>query len=511
MSASGQHLVLFSIDENERPVSIRTLGAYAESLGVRTTLLVAIKPLPTFGHPVSFDDGEVRQIAAFLDRERVTHLGFSLMTAGLHPYAKLVGLLRAAGYRGVVMAGGVHPTLCPAESLVEGADFAIQGPGEVPLGAVLAGAPPESIPGLVWRRDGAAVVNAPSKSQRLDLDSLPYPIFRFDRDRILVGGKLRRLTWSLHRRHASWDGRYYDMVTSRGCVYRCAYCCNVNGAPVRRAGVDRVIAEIRSVRQRAPRVAGVNFQDDSFYAGSDEWLEAFCSRMKSECGTPFVARMIPRYVTEERIQRMKAAGLEYVTMGLEGSDRMNRSVFNRAETANSFLSAARTVLGAGIYLSADIIVDNPYETESDLRQIAGTLNALPRPNWGVVALSLTPFPNTPLYARCVQDKMLARFGTDAYDSMLNSSRPGGYRTPSFWKLLNTELLPSIPRSLGERLIAAGAGNAHAAQTVERLATRLRRAKRITAWFNGALPWLQPVMRRALRKAMLRRGRSAAGS
>ncbi len=502
--SSEKHLALVSIDEDARPVSIRTLGAYAESVGIKTTLLIAIKQLARIGQPVVFSSREVNQVRSWLEGEKVTHVGFYLMTASLRPYAQLAKALREAGYRGVIMAGGVHATLCPAESLVDGADYAVQGPGELPLQLILDGADTASIPGLTWRRNGEVVVNDQSASQKLDLDTLPHPIFRFDKDWLLVDGRLRRLTWALHRKHATWGGRYYDMLTSRGCVYRCAYCCNVNGAPVRRASVDRVMGELRSVRERAPGVAGINFQDDSFYTGSDEWLEAFCSRMKAEVGFPFIVRMIPRYVTGERIERLKSAGLEYVTMGLQASDRVNESVFNRHETARSFLKAARTILDAGIYLSTDIIINNPYETEEDLRQVALTLNALPRPNWGVVALSLTAFPHTPLHSRGMRDNMLGRFATDPYDSMLTPSRPGGYLTPRFWLLLNTELLPAIPQGLGERLIAAGPRNAQASQTIERIAVQLRRTRRVSGWLSTIVPWLRPAARRVLKEVVRQR-------
>jgi radical SAM superfamily enzyme YgiQ (UPF0313 family) len=506
-----RHLVLATVDESERPVSIRVLGAYAESMGIRTTLLVIIKRLASIGRPVEFSDAEVRQVASFLRRENVTHLGFYLMTATLRPYARLVKALREVGYGGVIMAGGVHASLCPAESLVPGANYAVLGPGELPLKMILDGAPPATIPGLVWKQGEETVVNRTSTDQKLDLDTLPFPLFRFDRDRILVHGKLRPLTWDLHRRHASWGGQYYDMVTSRGCVYRCAYCCNVNGAPVRRASVDRVIGELRSLREREPRIAGVNIQDDCFYVGSDEWLQAFCSRMKTEVGLPFIARMIPRFVTRERMELLKAGGLRYVTMGLEASDRLNREVFNRRETTPSFLKAARIVIETGLYLSTDILIHNPYETEEDLREIALTLNALPRPNWGVVSLSLTPFPNTPLHARCVRDKKLDRFATDPYDAMLVPSRPGGYLTPRFWLLLNTQILPRISPAMGTQLISRGPRDPAAVQTVERLAAYLDRTRRVTTWLQNGFPWLYSAAARVLARFSPNHAPSLAGA
>ena len=500
-----QHLVLATIDEEARPLSIRVLGAYAESLGVRTTLLVILRKLATFGNPIEFSAAEVRRLAKFLERERVTHLGFYLMTASLKPYRLLAQALRAAGFRGILMAGGVHPTLRPEESLPDGADYAVQGAGEVPLQMILAGADPATIPGLVWRNQGAVVVNPMSPAQNLDLNALPFPLFRFDRDYLLVGGKLRKLDWTMHRRFAGWHGRYYDLVTSRGCAYRCAYCCNVYGSPIRRQSVERVLAEVRHLKQAEPRIAGINIQDDSFYAGSDEWLRDFCAKWKAEIALPFITRLIPRYVTPERLALLKDAGLQYVTMGLEGSDRVNREVYNRKETAESFQKAARTVLASGMWLSIDYIIHNPYEKDEDLRAIARTLNALPRPHWWIVSLSLTPFPGTSLHARCVKDHSLERFSTDAYDSMLQPARPGGYRTPEFWLDLITVVLPNVNPALGERLIAAGPQDPRTAATVRSLAKWFRIAKQATTWLRDRTPGLYAATYRVLRLVAPRRG------
>jgi hypothetical protein len=78
-----QHLVLAAIEDGVRAASIRVLGAYAESLGVRTTLLIIVKPPVSAGHPLVFSPREVRQMARFLQREGATHFGMYLMTATL--------------------------------------------------------------------------------------------------------------------------------------------------------------------------------------------------------------------------------------------------------------------------------------------------------------------------------------------------------------------------------------------------------------------------------------------
>ena len=370
----------------------------------------------------------------------MTHFGMYLMTATLKPYRLLVQALREAGFGGVILAGGVHATLCPEESLVDGADFAVQGPGELPLRMILERAEPATIPGWCCAETTRSwSIRKPGTEARPG--SVAFALYRFQQDKVLLKGKLRNYTWRIHRKYASWQGRYYDFITSRGCPYKCAYCCRVDHGAIRRMSVDRAIRELQHLRQQHPRVRGVNIQDDAFFFGSEAWVEEFCRRMKAEVGLPFIVRMIPRFVTPERLELLKSGGLCYVTMGLEGSDRLNRTLYHRPEDRKSFLKAARAVLDAGLYLSIDILINNPYETERDLRELGMTLNSLPRPHWGVVGLSLTPFPNTPLYDRCVQDGTLDRFATDAYDAMLMPFEAGRLPHAAFWMLLLTKLCP----------------------------------------------------------------------
>ncbi|MHC4779406.1 MAG: cobalamin-dependent protein [Planctomycetota bacterium] len=122
----GQHLVLATIENLVRAMSIRQLGAYAESMGIKTTLLFLLKSAGSYEAPTTFDPSEVSRIVAFLKKEQVTHLGFYLMTGSFKPYRALVVALREAGFEGMILAGGIHVTLCPEESLVEGAQFAVQ-------------------------------------------------------------------------------------------------------------------------------------------------------------------------------------------------------------------------------------------------------------------------------------------------------------------------------------------------------------------------------------------------
>ena len=188
-------------------------------------------------------------------------------------------------------------------------------------------------------------------------------------------------------------------------------------------------------------------------------------------------------------------------MGLEGSDRVNREVYNRKETSDSFLKAARTVLDVGTLALDRLHHPQPLR---DRRRICGrsrrALNALPRPNWWIVCLSLTPFPGhaalRPLRARTGCWTGLPPTPT----TPCSSRRPGGYRTPAFWLDLITVVLPNVNPALGERLIAAGPEDPQNAATVRSLAKWFRIAKQTTGWLRDRTPWLYSAAYRVLRRA-----------
>jgi len=177
-------------------------------------------------------------------------------------------------------------------------------------------------------------------------------------------------------------------------------------------------------------------------------------------------------------------------MGLEASDRLNKQVFNRHETASSFLAAAKTVLGCGLHLSIDVLADNPYETEDDLREVASTLNALPvaaRVEHRLALADPVP-PDAPLRAGAQGPEARAvRHRRVRFDA--RASRPGGYRTPAYWRDLVTKVLPHLPAEHGAKLIAAGPRHPQAVRIVERLVARIERARRVSAWLKRWMPWL----------------------
>ncbi len=103
--------------------------------------------------------GELRRFAPDV-------VGFQCYSPEIGEVKRLSGLARAALPKAVILAGGPHPTLCPEETMAKlspETDYLLRGETEESFLLFLeklgGGVPPEKVPGLVWRENGALKVN----------------------------------------------------------------------------------------------------------------------------------------------------------------------------------------------------------------------------------------------------------------------------------------------------------------------------------------------------------------
>ncbi len=464
------NIALCTLENGFRGISIRYLSSYLRSLGHSSEMLFLLREHPTFDNFSYFSDREVRSISQFFVDREIDIVGFSIMTGSFLQSTDLVRRLKNVLPNMKYVLGGVHATVCPGECLKAGADYVVVGDGEVPLKALLAGQDPSVVPGLGYTRNGAIIINPQNRRSLIALADLPFPDYDFSYSYFLDSGVVRQLNAAEYRERTAWGGKYYYLTTSRGCPYRCTYCCNMNRYEVRRNPVDRVVQELQHVREKLPFLCGINVQDDSFFMGSDDYLADFCYRVKNEFNWPFIARIMPKFVTDARIRLLKDGGLEHVSIGLQGSNRLNRKLYHRREDSRSFLNACNILHKYGINFVVDVILDNPYETEADLREIAEILNETPKP-FTVLAYALTLFPGTELLEIAKQDGLDSQFSADAYMSMFRPTRPGAYSTPIGWRRLIETIIPQAPKSVVKAIIERGVVDHHSAKEINKLYNR----------------------------------------
>ena len=196
------------------PLSILALGSYVKSVGFEVKLIDAI---------LYEEEYMLEAISGILNKEpKPLLIGFSVMTAQISHALELSNFIKSLDQSIPVVWGGVHPTLFPKETSLDiSVDIVVHGKGEWPLLEVCnqrrrRGKIKNDIPGTCIE----GKFNAHEKEIKIE----EYPFLDYellDLKRYL--GPLPHFLLSEKN-----PNRALQVLSSRGCPWRCGYCINVS-------------------------------------------------------------------------------------------------------------------------------------------------------------------------------------------------------------------------------------------------------------------------------------------
>jgi radical SAM superfamily enzyme YgiQ (UPF0313 family) len=364
-------------------------------------------------------------------------VGISLMT---HYFASACQITTAVHRRlgKPVVWGGFHASARPGECM-EHADYVVMGEGEhcaLALAERLAAGRAEDlsdIPGLVWKRGGEIVQNAPGTLEQ-DLDIFGMPDWSLEDHWLGRDGRVIPATPALLRTFlsegtvAAQFGRLgYQTMTGRGCPHACAYCGNsfMRGLYprqryVRFRSVENVIRELEWIKKAFPWVDLMWLSDDSFFGRTVEELRHFAREYQARVGDPMYLLGSPATITEEKYALMVDAGLLCIQVGIEhGSARIQR-LFCRANQGNDKILETARILAKYAHRTApphyDVIYDVAYETLEDQLETLRLIARLPKP-YRLQVFTLVYYPGTALYTQALADGLIRDEQAEIYDRM----------------------------------------------------------------------------------------------
>lgn len=440
---------------HEDNISIRSLSAFLKARGKECLCFFCQEPLT---------EGAIKALAVIMKEQCVALAGVSLVTDDFAKAVRVTEFIRKE-LRVPVVWGGSHADVMAEESLAH-ADMVCKGEGEEALvelaQAVEQGNGYGSIANI-WSRQGGSITRNPMRELCADLDGYPFP--EFDAGTHYY---LRKGVFEQGRR-----GReVYNIMGSRGCPYCCRYCYNNyrrgsyegKGVYVRSRGIKSVLTELALARRSYGGLREVNFWDDSFFIRGREELLEFSARYRAEVALPFNVLGEPMAFDGEKLRILADCGLKSVQMGVQtGSDRVNREVYGRHILAKEMIAVARAVHEAGVKAKYDIIFNNPYETQDDIRQTLMMLLDFPLP-LTLDGFNLIFYPGTEITRRALADGLIAPRDKEAADlssiqSEANSpltARGDSVTSSRFYAVRfssrGKEYLNSLFRLLGSRYI-----------------------------------------------------------
>ncbi len=197
------------------------------------------------------------------------------------------------------------------EYLAGGFDCVLIGEVETTLLELAQGVPPKDIRGLAYGTSLGPRYNPP-RELRSDLDTLPMPAWD------LVAIDEYRKAWTGAHQYFS-----LNMVSSRGCPYRCNWCSKpIYGHNYHVRSPESIAYEMQYVKTTL-RPDRIWFADDIF-ALSPKWTYAFADAVE-QLGAQIPFKMQSRcdLMTRETVRALRNAGCAEVWMGAEsGSQRI---------------------------------------------------------------------------------------------------------------------------------------------------------------------------------------------
>lgn len=212
------------------------------------------------------------------------------------------------------------------------------------------------IPNIWFKRDDKIIKN--QVRELADLDELPYP----DRD--------------VFPMEYLADNGLFLFSTTRGCPYRCSYCCNykmvdlykeVGCRYLRHRNIQSCIDEMLYLKGRYD-IQEFFFIDEMFLTNQKR-VKDFCEAyVKNDIGISFGFMARVEYINEEIMKILKDAGCSRIHFGIEsGNEEIRKKYLNRQMTNEQIINAFQLCKKYGVRTVSFNMIGHPFETKETIK------------------------------------------------------------------------------------------------------------------------------------------------
>lgn len=345
------------------------------------------------------------QILTFIREEirQTDCIGISAMTAQVRHGIQICDFVRSLNENIPIVWGGMHATLFPVQTCQDEAiDYVIRGEGEyafIDLLSYLKEGKPhlKDIKGLVYKGTNEVQMNPPTEP--LDVVKLPRPAYHLLDIENYIKRKLI-------------DGRIVrglDILTSRGCPYRCAFCVNpfLTHRRWRAVPVERVLEDIEHLTKEY-QLNNLWFMDDYFFGRKNRVKQIVEGIIARKYNITWAANIradnfSSGVVADEFLDLLFKSGCYAFRIGAESGSNDILGLLKKDIKVTDIINAVEQCSKHGIIAMCFWMMGIPGETIDDIKQTLHLIWKLhqinprnPMTSPGV----FRPYPGGELYEKC---------------------------------------------------------------------------------------------------------------
>jgi anaerobic magnesium-protoporphyrin IX monomethyl ester cyclase len=356
------------------PLGLMALSSYIKARGFADVTLINGQT------PGGVTDAEILEAVG---RLRPDVVGITVNSMLYYNSVRIAGLIKNVLPDAKVVFGGPHLTIYGKESVSQpGVDFGVVGEGEYTFHELLEalGGRREilGIDGLIWKRDSEVISNPPRKFTE-PLDALPLP------DHTLYDCRQGRIQFD--------DvGPTGLVISSRGCPYRCTFCC-LNYPYYRTRSAGGIVDEMILLEEMGYR--SIDFYDDNFNVSRSRVLEICDLIRRRNLRIPWSFRGRVDKFDESQARAVAGAGCKRISFGVESGSQEILDSIGKQITLEQIRTAFALAKKFGIATVAYFMLGLPGETIEQARKTVDLAVEI-EPDYLVIQ-NLIPQPGSRIY------------------------------------------------------------------------------------------------------------------
>ena len=307
-------------------------------------------------------------------------IGISVMTGPQIYYAlKICEIIKKEFNNVKIVWGGIHSTILPTQTLQNKfIDFVIRGEGEKAYHELVSGKNQSQIKGLSFKK-GKKIFHNPNSDflTSSEINELNIPWTLINPKRYIRNGNL-------------------NIITSRGCPFKCAFCYNTLFNDVWRGWTaEKCIRELDKCLNLGAKK--ITFYDDYFFANSKRIKELFVYFKEQDI----------RWKAELRVNRLdyslaeeaKNHGCIQMYFGAESGSQRVLNILNKNISIKDIIQSAKITKDTDLSADYSWMVGIPGETKPDVKKTITLIKKIKEinPESEFSIKILFPYPKTEIY------------------------------------------------------------------------------------------------------------------
>ncbi|WP_445455814.1 B12-binding domain-containing radical SAM protein [Flavobacterium sp. HNIBRBA15423] len=310
-----------------------------------------------------------------------------------------------------------------AEYLEKGADYIIQGEGEITLSELIKAIENKesiaNVNGIAFQNKAEIQINKP-RAVLQNLDELPLPAWD------LINSNSYKELWKQSKQEFT-----INLATTRGCPYKCNWCAKpIYGNRYNAHSPEYIVNEIEYLQKEF----GVKrfWMCDDIFGLKPNWVQEFNLELKKKNIKIkyFIQSRVDLLLKEDTIDALAESGLEEVWVGAESASQKILDAMDKGTKVEEIYQATRLLKEKNIKVAFFLQFGYLTENQSDIQKTIQMVKELLPDNIGI-SVSY-PLPGTKFYEKVKDDLKLKANWKDSDD--LDMMFQGTYSSNYYRKL-----------------------------------------------------------------------------